>query len=67
MAEDFAGVEAAGDEEDAEGEAAKEEDYEHSDPAHHAHLFGDGGHALCAAELALSHVWGGLFGFYDYN
>jgi len=65
VAEDLARVEAARDEEDAEGEAAEEEDHEHGDPAHHAHLFGDGSHALRTAELALSHKGSSLFSLYD--
>ncbi len=66
MAEDLARVEAAWNEENAECESADHENDNHGDPAHHAHLFGDGGHALGTTELALSHKGSCLFSLNDY-
>ena len=64
VVEDFAGVEA--ERQQAEQHVSEEEEEcDDGDPAHHAHLLADSGHALCATELALGYEGGGLLGLND--
>ena len=64
MVEGFAGVEE--ERHNAEQHVSKEEEEcDDGDPAHHAHLLADRGHALCATELALGYEGGGLLGLND--
>ena len=61
MREGLAGVKTEGNEAKTALRTDKEAD-DNSDPAHHAHALGNGGHAGGAAELALAYEGGGLLG-----